>query len=67
MLLRLCCSVFSVTLFIATAAGAQSSHSIVGGPSDTAFVLNRAGSSRRTSCTTHREIVSSAATWNATG
>ena len=44
MLRRLCCSVnFFVTLFIATAAGAQSSNSIAAGPSDTAFVLNRAG------------------------
>jgi sugar lactone lactonase YvrE len=44
MLHRLSCSVpFSLTLFITTAAGAQSSHSIAAGPSDTAFVLNRAG------------------------
>jgi sugar lactone lactonase YvrE len=44
MLHRLACGVpFSLTLFITTAAGAQSSHLIVAGPSDTAFVLNRAG------------------------
>jgi sugar lactone lactonase YvrE len=32
-----------VALTLPTAAGAQSSHSIAAGPSDTAFVLNRAG------------------------
>lgn len=44
MLHRLTCFVpFSLTLVITTAAGAQSSHSITAGPSDTAIVLNRAG------------------------
>ena len=34
---------FSITLFLTSAAAAQSSHPIEGGPSDTAFVLARAG------------------------
>ena len=34
---------FSLTLFLTTAAGAQSSHFIAAGQSDTAFVLDRAG------------------------
>jgi sugar lactone lactonase YvrE len=44
MLHRLTCSVpFSLTLVITTGAGAQSSHSITAGPSDTAIVLNQSG------------------------